>query len=171
MGGDVGFETEVGKGSSFWIEFPAIEKTGAKPAEKIEVPEPDDHLEQPSIVATVLYIEDNPVNLQLLEAVFDRMNGLTLISAHNAELALMMAEERQPDLILMDLDVPGMDAIAAMQGLGANDLTKDIPVIAISAGAGKNDVGSEKAAGFKAHLTKPINLREVIEAVKKELDA
>ena len=69
------------------------------------------------------------------------------------------------------LDVPGMDAIAAMQGLGANDLTKDIPVIAISADAGKNYVGSEKTAGFKAHLTKPINLREVIEAVKKELDA
>jgi signal transduction histidine kinase len=58
MGGVVGFETEVGKGSSFWIEFPAIEKTGAKPAEKIEVPETDDHLEQPSIVATVLYIEE-----------------------------------------------------------------------------------------------------------------
>ncbi|MBT5298005.1 MAG: response regulator [Rhodospirillaceae bacterium] len=170
MGGEIGYDTEVGKGSTFWIKFPAIERTLANRMEPVEVSKTDADQNQSNMAAEILYIEDNPANLQLMEAVIEEMDGLTLISAHNAELGMTMASEQQPNLILMDINLPGIDGVAAMHALSANDATKDIPVIAISAAAMKSDVERSMSAGFKDYLTKPFNVPELVKSIKKELD-
>ena len=169
MNGRVGFESEVGEGSTFWVEIPAIKTAVAELTSS--VPKESDLAVKSTINATVLYIEDNPANLQLMETIISRIGNLTMISAHTAELGLTMAEEKLPDLILMDINLPGMDGIAAMQVLSTIDITKNIPVIAISAAAMKSDINRGMSAGFKAYLTKPFSVPEVIEAIKKELDA
>lgn len=169
MDGRIGLESEVGKGSTFWIEILAVKATDEEMTIADYIPKESGPENQLAADATVLYIEDNPANLQLMEAIIGSIDGLNLISAHNAELGLTMAEERLPDLILMDINLPGMDGIAAMRVLSTIDETKDIPVIAISAAAMKKDIERGMAAGFKDYLTKPFNVPEVVAAIKKSL--
>ena len=171
MNGHIGFESEAGEGSTFWVEFPVTEIAASNQAERIENLKESECPEHLSINATVLYIEDNPANLQLMGAIIASLDGVSMISAHNAELGISMAKEQQPDLILMDINLPGADGMAAMKTLGTIDATKYIPVIAISAAAMKDDVERGVASGFKAYLTKPFNVPKVIEAIDKELDA
>ena len=169
MGGTVGFESTVGTGSTFWIEFPVSEGTVAiiedGEADIGNVASDRDEL----IYATVLYVEDNPANLQLMKKVIKRMGGITLIWAGDAELGIEMSEEHRPDLILMDINLPGMNGIEAKEELAKNVKTKDIPVIAISAAAMKSDIAKGMAAGFKSYLTKPFDIPEVIKSIENEL--
>ncbi len=169
MGGAIGYTTELGKGSTFWIEFPAAGSTLGKQPQTSEVSKTPEQPARLSTTATVLYIEDNPANLSLMETIIGRMKGVSMISAYNAELGMSMAEEHQPDLILMDINLPGMDGIAAMKVLSTIDKTRDIPVIAISAAAMKRDIQRGMAAGFKEYLTKPFNIPEIVKAIEKEL--
>ena len=171
MNGRIGFESEVGKGSTFWVEFPMMESTFDSSRARDGALKQKDHQDHQPLNAKVLYIEDNAANRQLMMVVIDRIDGVTLISAQDAELGISMAEEQLPDLILMDINLPGMDGIAAKKVLGTIEATKDIPVIAISAAAMKNDVKKAEDAGFKAYLTKPFDVRQVIEAIKEELVA
>ena len=125
-------------------------------------------------VAVLIREEASPreqlsIRLQLMEAIIGRIEGVSMISAHNAEVGLTMAEEQFPSLVLMDINLPGMDGVAAMKVLSANEKTKDIPVIAISAAAMKSDISRGMNAGFKAYLTKPFNVPEIVETIKKEL--
>jgi len=168
MGGVVGFESEVGTGSTFWVEFPGMLNTTPVLAANSGVSEKASSEQAPDGV-TILYIEDNPANRQLMETIFNRMDGLSLIPAASAELGLSIAEERQPDLILMDINLPGMNGLEALHELGKIDKTRDIPVIAISARAMKKDIEQGLAAGFKAYLTKPFNVPKLIEVIEKEL--
>jgi|GEM_PF-4515987 len=170
MGGQIGFESEVGKGSTFWVDFPGIKCTVVSPAKQAIISDIDERQEQSTVSAKVLYIEDIPSNLDLMEAIIKKMDGVSLISAHNAELGLIIAEERRPDLILMDISLPGMDGISAMEALSKNDSTKDIPVVAITAAAMKSDVDRGMAAGFKVYLTKPFNIPEVTKVIRTELN-
>ncbi|MBT4518723.1 MAG: PAS domain S-box protein [Halieaceae bacterium] len=169
MGGVIGFDTKVGEGTTFWFEFPAVDSTVSKQAQEIEVLIPTQHSALEAVTATVLYIEDNPANLHLMESIIESMAGIDLISTHNAELGISMAKEQQPDLILMDINLPGMDGIAAMRVLGAIDITKNIPVIAVSAAAMKGDIDEGMRAGFKAYFTKPFDVPQIVDAIRKEL--
>jgi len=171
MGGRMGFESGVGQGSTFWVEFQRVEGEAKPTAESYPNLRTDKHPDRPSGNATVLYIEDNPANLKLMETIFYRLDGLTMIPAHNAELGLSIAEDRQPDLILMDINLPGLNGIEALQELHKNEKTKDIPVIAISARAMEKDIAQGLAAGFKAYLTKPFNVPTLVEVIEKELAA
>ena len=172
MGGNIGFDSEPGVGSTFWVEFPladdhhhhaahaaatgttAVESTaGAKGRAK-----------------TLLYVEDNPANMSLMEHIIGRMAHIELITAHNAELGLELAESKQPDLIIMDINLPGMDGFEALRHLQQDDLTNHIPVIALSANAMEKDVKRGLAAGFLRYLTKPINISEVHMALHEVLE-
>jgi signal transduction histidine kinase/ActR/RegA family two-component response regulator len=169
MGGNISFTSEVGKGSTFWIEFPIIDITNLRIATPGTSVGRSNHQAQPASEITILYIEDNPANLQLMESIVDTIDDHSLISAHNAELGLVLAEEKQPNLILMDINLPGMNGIEAMNELSNKDITRNIPVIAISVAAMKSEIEEGLDAGFIAYLTKPLNVLEVVESIKKAI--
>ena len=171
MNGRIGFESDVGKGSTFWVEFPEMENTLASYEDGGVALKQDEPLDHQPLEAKVLYVEDNPANRQLMEVVIDKISGVTLICAPDAELGISMAEDQKPDLILMDINLPGMDGIAAKKVLDGMDATKNIPVIAISAAAMENDVKRGAEAGFKTYLTKPFDVQNLVEVIKKELVA
>jgi signal transduction histidine kinase/CheY-like chemotaxis protein len=166
MDGKIGLNSSLGEGSTFWIEFSAKRK---KVAKKV-VSETKEDSPKKAITGKILYIEDNLANQQLMDLMLAKVGGLELMMAHNAELGIKMAVEHRPDLILMDLNLPGADGFSAMKQLQEIDLTKDIPIIAVTASAMKEDVEKGLAGGFRAYVTKPFDVPELIKVIQTEIN-
>jgi len=165
MNGTVGMESEVGKGSSFWFELPL-----SLPGHKDVVETQEKDLAQaeegvPRACGTMLYVEDNPDNLKLMKLIVSRMEGLTMISTHTGELGIEMARAEKPDLIILDINLPGMSGIETLKKLQSHASTNKIPVLALSAAATARDIEKGMEAGFLRYLTKPILVPEVMEAI------
>ena len=111
---------------------------------------------------TVLYVEDNPANLKLVSQIIKQRGHLTLLSAQEPKLGIELATTHKPDLILLDINLPGMDGFEILEVLQKQDETKDIPVLAITANAMPKDVERGKKAGFKEYITKPVNVVEFL---------
>lgn len=165
MGGELNFESAPGIGSTFWLELPGTE-TGLALSTP-QTTSADEIPQMPVGAHKVLYVEDNPDNLKLMEQVISMVDGVELISAHTGELGIEMAEIHLPSVILMDINLPGIHGDEAMKRLRDIDETKDIPIIAVSANAIPRDIKAALEAGFDAYITKPINLVDVIEHIKK----
>jgi signal transduction histidine kinase/CheY-like chemotaxis protein len=170
MGGAIGVESAVGKGSVFWIEMdltpePQID-TGVAPISTVaQMPvQADEQLR------TLLYVEDNPANLQLVEQIVARRPDMRLLSARNGTLGIELARASRPDVILMDINLPGMSGIKAMQILHADTATAHIPVVALSANAIPRDIERGLQAGFFRYLTKPIKVNEFMDTLNVALE-
>ena len=120
-------------------------------------------------VARIVYVEDNPANVRLLEFLIARHDDMTLTSADSGESGIELIRETSPDLVLMDIGLPGIDGFEAMRQLKADETTNHIPVIAISANAMPHDVEKGREAGFMSYLTKPIDIEELLDIVKQVL--
>jgi two-component system cell cycle response regulator DivK len=121
-------------------------------------------------MAKVLVVEDNAANMTL--AVFLlQSSGHTVLSATDAEAGLAMARDEQPDLILMDIQLPGMDGLQAIAMLKQDDATRAIPVIALTALAMKGDEERIRAAGCDDYIAKPMRYQEFLAAVGAQLAA
>ena len=153
MQGRVGLDTGPDGGNRYWLELLAAgaEVTSAAPA----AAQVEQALDQAS--GTVLYIEDNPVNVLLMEAVVAQHTKLHLLSAELPETGLRMAAAHRPDLILLDIQLPGIDGYEVLRRLRAAADTHEIPVVAVSANAMPADIERGRAAGFDDYLTKPID--------------
>jgi len=165
MNGTVGVDSEPGRGSLFWTEL------RAEPAAPIETPEREPSAEptvesDSQITSLVLYIDDDPVNLKLIEQVFSTLARLRLITAPTPGLGLDLARLRQPDLILLDINLPGMDGCEVLARLRAEPRTRSIPVAAVTAMAMAMDIERGRDAGFDAYLTKPIDIPLLLETVR-----
>jgi two-component system cell cycle response regulator DivK len=119
-------------------------------------------------MAKVLIVEDNPANMKLAIFLLESV-GHAVLSATDAEAGLMLARERRPDLILMDIQLPGMDGLAAIVMLKGDDATRAIPVIALTALAMKGDAERIVASGFDGYIAKPIHYPEFLAMVAAQL--
>jgi len=117
----------------------------------------------------LLYVEDNPANLALVEALIARRPDLRLLSAADGDLGIEFARAYQPDLILMDINLPGISGIEAMKILHKDPSTAHIPVIALSANAMPRDIESGMEAGFLTYITKPIQVNQFMDALDAAL--
>jgi two-component system cell cycle response regulator DivK len=119
-------------------------------------------------MATILIVEDNPANMKL--AVFLLQHaGYTVLSASDAESGLALAREQHPDLILMDIQLPGMDGLAAIELLKRDEATRSIPVIVLTALAMKGDEARIREAGCDGYIAKPMRYQEVLSTVAAQL--
>ena len=124
---------------------------------------------QDGLHRTVLYIEDNPVNVMVMQAMVTRLPGLEMISAEDGGPGLEMALRERPDLILTDIQMPGMDGFELLRRLQQHEQTRHIPVIAISADALPDTVARGQAAGFADYLTKPVEMGALHAAIREAL--
>ena len=169
MGGAIGAESVVGAGSVFWIDF----RLAAAP--RLVLPEaeraPPARLRAPEGTAprTVLYVEDNPANLELVEQLIARRPDLRMLSAAEADLGIEFARAYLPEVILMDINLPGTSGMEAMKILRADPATAHIPIIALSANAVPRDIVEALEAGFFNYLTKPIKVDRFLQALDAAL--
>jgi two-component system cell cycle response regulator DivK len=119
-------------------------------------------------MATILVVEDNLQNLKLARLVLERGEH-TVLEAHDGEAGLTLAREARPDLILMYVQMPGMDGLTAVRALRADPATAGMKVLALTALAMKGDVERVLAAGCDAYLAKPFHYRELIDVVERLL--
>ena len=168
MGGDIGFVSKKDLGSSFWILLDAkVDEANEEP--EVSVSPPIKQIESLSLSdeeLTILYVEDNPANLQLIEDIFDQVPNLKLIATHSALTGLEIASSVKPNLIILDINLPGMDGFEALEALRENEVTKDIPVIALSADASKGTIERGLQAGFEEYLSKPLDLIKFFKVLK-----
>ncbi len=172
MGGRIGCESEVGIGSTFWLELPRSHGNAlAQPVATRETQHRVNPLLQSgSVTGDILYVEDNPANRDLMKMILGRMGNLTLHIAHTAEIGIVMAEEVHPDLILMDINLPGMSGTKALSVLRQNENTKDIPVVAASANALPHDIRTAMESGFDGYITKPFDIPVMITTISNLLE-
>ena len=169
MGGSIGVESSVGVGSVFWVELKLAKAPRLEPLLLAQVALEQPKLPEGTPLRTVLYVEDNPANLELVEQLIERRSDLRLLSAADGNLGIEYARTYQPDVILMDINLPGISGVEVMQILRADPSTKHIPIIAISANAMPRDIEKALAAGFFNYLTKPIKVKEFISALDEAL--
>lgn len=174
MGGDIGVSSSPGVGSVFWIELAttaplavqAPEGAAGETPDAEAVPDQDASELNPHLL---LYVEDNPANLRLVEEIVRFRSDLRLLSAHDGHVGLALARAHRPEIILMDLNLPGMSGIEVLRQLRADPLTAAIPVIALTANAMPRDIERGLAAGFTRYLTKPIDIDRFTEAINSTL--
>ncbi|HET6718142.1 MAG TPA: ATP-binding protein, partial [Rhodocyclaceae bacterium] len=169
MGGKIGANSTPGVGSEFWVELKLAGSTAAAFADAGETPVVTLLASGDAPLRTLLYIEDNPANLELVEQLVARRPDLHLLSAADANLGIEFARAYLPELILMDLNLPGLGGVEAMKILHADPNTAHIPIIALSANAVPRDIEKALAAGFFNYLTKPIKVGEFMAALDAAL--
>jgi signal transduction histidine kinase len=170
MEGQLSVTSEVGKGSCFIIELQKVGDTGQKIEPVLEIEEGEEvknEIKEEEVKFTLLYVEDNPTNLNLVQQiVMEDFPDINLLDAPNAPLGLEMAKAHKPKLILMDINLPGMDGFEAFEKLKTYEETKDIPVIAISANAMQKQIERAKEVGFAEYIVKPIDPNDFSETLE-----
>jgi PAS domain S-box-containing protein len=163
MGGEIGLESTLGKGSIFWVEMNLTDKRIPSKADTVVTPPPITQAN--SDCYTLLYVEDNPANLMLVEDLIERRPDIRLLSARDGISGVDVARTELPDVILMDINLPGISGINALKLLARDATTAHIPIIALSANAIPTDIAKGLEAGFFRYLTKPIKVTEFMDTL------
>ena len=168
MGGTIGMESTVGVGSVFWVELirdvtPQLAAEHTMPATLAL------QTQESEALCTLLYVEDNPANLMLVEQIIECHSHIRMLSAPDGNLGIALACAHLPDVILMDINLPGISGVNALKILREDPATAHIPVLAISANAMPRDIEMGLEAGFFRYLTKPIKINEFMNALDDAL--
>lgn len=163
MGGNIGVDSQLGVGSSFWIDLPvgtslAMDSLARVDGCSTEITESRHQ---------ILYIEDNPASLSLVGQILSKYHHLTLLTANTPELGIELALTHSPDLILLDINLPGMDGYQLLETFKEDSDLQTIPVIAITAYAMPRDIARGLDAGFSEYLTKPLDIEHFMKTVNR----
>jgi len=169
MGGVIGVDSTPGVGSVFWVELALVSAPQLAPHDAVPTDAPRPEARPGTPLHTLLYVEDNPANLELVEQIVARRTDLRLLGAADASLGIEFARVYQPEVILMDINLPGISGIEAMKILRADPSTAHIPIIALSANAVPRDIQRSLEAGFFNYLTKPIKVKQLMDALDAAL--
>jgi|GEM_PF-1961048 len=174
LGGEINFESKETVGSTFWVDIPISHKKLDDEKKIRETSKKTKQIKSESnhiVPQTILYIEDNPDNIRLMETVIGHVANCKLLTAHNAELGLDIAKSEKPGLILMDINLPGMNGIEALKLIQDTTATSHIPVIAVTAAAMSKDIEAGMKAGFTGYMTKPFIISELIKTIENTLNS
>jgi PAS domain S-box-containing protein len=169
MDGVIGVESTVGTGSVFWVELLSTAPISI-PARIEAALSPQFATASGVRLRTLLYVEDNPANLKLVERLVGRRSDLRLLSAVDGRQGVELARNCRPDVILMDINLPGISGTDALKILRADQATAHIPIVALSANAMPRDIEKGLEAGFFRYLTKPIKVSEFMDALNVALE-
>jgi signal transduction histidine kinase/ActR/RegA family two-component response regulator len=169
MAGHMGLSSEPGVGSTFWLCLPAaaIALPPAPPPAPASLRAELRQTTGASAPATVLYIDDNEVNLMLMESLLEDSAGVRLISSKDPAEGLRLAQQLRPSVVLLDIHMPGMDGYEVLAQMRAHPATAHIPVVAVSADAMQADLDAARSAGFAAYLTKPLDFEQLLRTVDR----
>ncbi|NQV54249.1 MAG: PAS domain S-box protein [Rhodospirillales bacterium] len=175
MDGNIGYSSTPGKGTTFWIDLPAVapramSRNVEPSAPEAAAPNIEAVSQEIGALRQVLYIEDDASNLQLMEELMGHRSGLKLISAQSAEAGIEIAETMHPDVIIMDINLPGMNGLDALKVLKEKKSTRSIPVIALSAAAMAVDIEKGEQAGFYKYMTKPVIIDDILKTIDEAVD-
>ena len=167
MGGEIGVNSEVGVGTEFWVELDAAVAPALAlgDVDEVALKRNVGPALSSNALPTMLYVEDNPANLALVEQLVARRGDVSLLSAIDGPAGVALAQKFLPDIILMDINLPGMSGYGALRMLQEDPRTSTIPVLALSANAMPRDVERGLEAGFFSYLTKPIRVNEFMNAL------
>ncbi|QKQ24937.1 hybrid sensor histidine kinase/response regulator [Candidatus Reidiella endopervernicosa] len=169
MGGEVGCESTPGEGSQFTVSFPLDESLAD---EHEDVSNSDEEAQAEWCEKySVLYVEDNPANIRLMNTALVRRGNINLMTAHTAELGLDLAEAHQPDVIILDINLPGISGMEALERIKVSEKLCNTPVIALSADAMQSSIDRGLEAGFYRYLTKPIDIQALFESLDASIEA
>ncbi|WP_136253218.1 ATP-binding protein [Onishia niordana] len=167
MQGAIGVDSIPGEGSDFWFELPLAEGDAVT---HLKTARSRNNTKHQIPGRRLLYIEDNPANQRLMQDIIDELDDFDLQLAPSAEVGIELIRHRSPDLVLMDLHLPGMDGYQGLAALRRNPANADLPVVALSANAMARDRERGYKAGFDAYLTKPLDLTSLRETLERLLD-
>lgn len=167
MGGSIGIESDKGRGSSFYLDCPL--------GDKVQLPENIPLVDNFTFklendLYKILYVEDNKSNQSIIKKLLAVYDNIDLIISADAEDGFNQIEQQDFDLIILDINLPGMNGYEILKYLKENDKTKDIPVVALTAAASEHDIKKGLAAGFNQYMTKPVKLSDFMSMIQNELN-
>ena len=157
MDGKIYVDSQKGIGSHFYVEFPYIDSHIIDDSEILISVERKSYFSENKLYK-VLYVEDNSANLKLVERILMQIKNIEMLSATSGELSIDLAIAHKPDIILLDINLPGIDGYEVFKRLKLYDETNNIPIVAISAHAMPTDMEKGISLGFTDYITKPINI-------------
>ena len=162
MHGSIGISSRVGHGSTFWMEF---DEAKNKSASTQGADQEHEHESRQAVEETrlkILYVEDNPANMRLMERILAKQNNIVLLTATHPHLGLELAQAHVPDLILLDIHLPDMNGFELLQRLRALPALNQTPIVALSAEAMPREIDRARDAGFADYFTKPLDIRRFL---------
>jgi PAS domain S-box-containing protein len=172
MGGHIGVDSVEGHSSTFWVELPLATEQDAV----VDVEDDLEAVAEPAVIEQskeyrLLCIEDNPANLRLIVDLVATMPNVSLLTARTPEMGLQLVKENSLDLVLLDINLPGMNGIEVLRRIKLSKEGKNLPVIAVSANALPKDIQRGLRSGFDDYVTKPIDVRALSSLIQSVLTA